>query len=168
MYYVQTRYKLFIALLAFWFLLQLNFRVETVIIGVLTSLLITHFGYNIVFEHYTTYYQKIQIRVVLRYLAILFIEIYKSGFLYVVNLWSKEYEPVVFNLDIDYEDPILTSIIANSITLTPGTISVEVDSHNQNITVLMLAKKGDSIPELKKSLQDKFNTMLNQSGGDQK
>jgi multisubunit Na+/H+ antiporter MnhE subunit len=65
-----------------------------------------------------------------------------------------KFEPVVFKIELDVVDPVLVGIVANSITLTPGTITVDIVDHT--IYVLTLAKPGTSQEVLEKPIRQKF------------
>lgn len=160
--FVKKRYKLFLFLLLFWFLLQLNFRIETIILGIITSVLITMLSYHVLYDKNGFIYKGIKLRLAIFYTLNLFIEIFKAGFVYIANLLFTEYEVYLFTLDLDFDDHILIGIIANSITLTPGTISIEVNTEKHSITVMMMAKKGTSEYDLKESIHNKFIKLLKQ------
>ena len=160
--YLKLRYKLFFVLLVFWFLLQLNFRIETIVLGVITSSIVTILSYHVLYDENGYRYHGIKLRVVIWYVLNLFVEIYKAGFQYISNLIFKHYEPVVFTVKLELDDPVLIGIIANSITLTPGTISIDVNSENDTITVMMMAKKGTPVKELEQPIHDKFEALLRQ------
>jgi multicomponent Na+:H+ antiporter subunit E len=162
--YVKLRYKLFLVLLVFWFLLQLNLRIETVVMGILICGIITELSHNVLYDDNGYLYHAIRLRTVLVYVVFLFREIYKAGFHYVGILLFRHYEPVVFTIRLDVDDPVLVGIIANSITLTPGTISIEVDSEHFMITVLTMAKPGTTIAELERPIHDTFERLLKQKG----
>ncbi|QMS84659.1 Na+/H+ antiporter subunit E [Candidatus Xianfuyuplasma coldseepsis] len=163
--YIKLRYKLFVVLLLFWFLLQLNVRLETILLGVLVSAFITVSSYNVLYDEQGYRYHGIRFGALVRYIVMLFIEIYRAGFRYITNLLFRHYEPVVFTMHLDVDDPVLLSIIANSITLTPGTISIEVDTIHYMITVMTMAKKGTSIKELEQPIHDKFEKLLKPKEG---
>lgn len=63
-----------------------------------------------------------------------------------VNL--REVEPYVIDIKTELERPISQTILANSITLTPGTLSVDLDSENNVIKVAIISKRDieDVIP----------------------
>ena len=84
----------------------------------------------------------------------MFFEIFKSAFIYTRNLFSKAYVPTVFTIELDVKDPMQVGIVANSITLTPGTISVETTDNK--IIVLTLAKKGTTQEELERPIRNQF------------
>lgn len=165
LHYIKLRYKLFIALLVFWFLLQLNFRIETILTGLLISAVITELSHNILYDDHGYRYHSVQLRIVFLYITTLFVEIFRSGFKYAWNLMFRHYEPVVFTVRLDVDDPVLVGIIANSITLTPGTISIEVDTDHHIITVLTMAKPGTSLKELEQPIHDKFERLLKHKEG---
>jgi multicomponent Na+:H+ antiporter subunit E len=154
MKYIKNRYKLFIIILIFWFLMNLNFEFQTILFGVFVSLLVTVLTHNVLYDTNGFRYRNIKILKLLIYLLLLFVEIFKASFTYIINLISKTYEPVVIKVDLDLYDPVQIGIIANSITLTPGTISVDIDGHT--IYVLTLAKPGTPQEELEAPIHEKF------------
>jgi energy-converting hydrogenase B subunit A len=83
------------------------------------------------------------------YLIVLIWEIIKATVdLSLRILRAKGIEPVVIDIETDLTRPISQTILANSITLTPGTLSVDLDSENQFIKVAVIAPRDpkDIIP----------------------
>lgn len=83
------------------------------------------------------------------YLVVLILEIIKSTLDMVVRIFKgNQYDPVVIDIDTDLKRPISQTILANSITLTPGTLSVDLDSESQVIKVAVIAPRDvkDIIP----------------------
>ncbi len=83
------------------------------------------------------------------YLVVLIIEIIKSTIDMSLRIFkSKGFEPIVIDIDTELKRPISQTILANSITLTPGTLSVDLDSENQVIKVAVIAPRDvkDIIP----------------------
>ncbi|MDY0074690.1 MAG: Na+/H+ antiporter subunit E [Acholeplasmataceae bacterium] len=154
MTYIKKRYKLFLFMLAFWLLLNFNLKIDTLLFGVVFSLVVTILAYPVLFNEQGFRYHGIKLHKMLIYFFVLFIEIFKSAFTYIINLISRKYEPVLFKIDLDLDDPVLVGIVANSITLTPGTISVEIEDHS--IYVLTLAKPGTPQEELERPIRNKF------------
>ncbi len=162
--YIKLRYKLFLVLLVFWFLLALNFRIETIIAGIFICGVVTAASYNVLYDDKGYMYHSIKMRTIIVYVIFLFAEIFKSAVLYVYNLVAHSYEPVVFDVKVDLDDAVLLGIIANSITLTPGTITIDSDSRTHRITVLTLAKPGTTAEELEANVKNKFERLLKQKG----
>jgi multicomponent Na+:H+ antiporter subunit E len=158
--FLLLRYKLFLVLLTFWFLLQLNLRLETIVFGVLISLAVTLATFNVLYDRYGYRYHSIKGRRLFVYILLLFVQIYKASILFVHNLLTDKYEPIVFEIELDVEDPVLIGIISNSITLTPGTITIETDMRRHTIKVLTLAKIGVTQEELERPIREKFEKLL--------
>ena len=72
------------------------------------------------------------------YLVVLILEIIKST----IDMALRVF------IDTELKRPISQTILANSITLTPGTLSVDLDSENQVIKVAVIAPRDvkDIIP----------------------
>ncbi|TVP84596.1 MAG: hypothetical protein EA375_06295 [Acholeplasmataceae bacterium] len=158
MKFVRMHYKLFIVLLAFWFLLTLNITLENIIIGVILSLMVTLATHNVLYDENGFLYRGINFFRLIKYLGVLFIEIFKASFRYIFNLLSHRYEPVIFKVELDLVDPMQVGIIANSITLTPGTITVDIVG--STIFVMTLAKPGTDHALLAKPIKARFEHML--------
>lgn len=154
MEYLKKRYKLFLFMLVFWLLLNFNVKWDTLIFGVIFSSVTTIIAYPVLFDEKGFRYHGIYIHKMILYFFVLFIEIFKSAFQYMLNIFSKQYEPRLFMITLDVTDPIQVGIVANSITLTPGTISVEIVEHS--IYVLTLAKKETTQEELERPIREKF------------
>lgn len=154
MKYLKKRYKLFLFMLVFWLLLNFNLRWDTIVFGVIFSGATAVIAFPVLYNEQGFRYHGIYVHKMIMYFFVLFIEIFKSAFQYVHNIFSKQYEPRLFVIDLDLTDPILVGIVANSITLTPGTISVEIVDHT--IYVLTLAKKETTQEELERPIRDKF------------
>lgn len=154
MTYLKKRYKLFFFMLFFWILLNFNLQLDTIIFGVIFSGVVTVLAFPVLYNEQGFRYHGIKFYKMILYFFVLFLEIFKSAISYTINLISRKYEPLLFKIDLDVTDPILVGIVANSITLTPGTISVEIVDHS--IFVLTLAKPGTKQEELERPIRDKF------------
>ena len=64
------------------------------------------------------------------------------------SLKNGEYEPIVIDIETVLKRPISQTILANSITLTPGTLTVDLDSDNQILKVAILTprEREDIVP----------------------
>jgi energy-converting hydrogenase B subunit A len=52
-------------------------------------------------------------------------------------------EPVIVEIPTVLKRPISQTILANSITLTPGTLSIDLDSENQVIRVAIISPRSN-------------------------
>ncbi|MGN0176875.1 MAG: Na+/H+ antiporter subunit E [Methanobrevibacter sp.] len=83
------------------------------------------------------------------YFLDLIYEIIKSTFNVAFDgIMRRNIDPVVFDIETVLERPVSQTILANSISLTPGTLAVDLDSENNIIKVATISprKKEDVIP----------------------
>jgi len=61
---------------------------------------------------------------------------------------GESIDPVVIDIKTNLTRPISQTILANSITLTPGTLTIDLDSENQMLKVAIIAPRAveDVIP----------------------
>lgn len=64
------------------------------------------------------------------------------------SIKGGSYDPQVVNIETELKRPVAQSILANSITLTPGTLTIDLDVDNQILKVAILTprEKKDIIP----------------------
>lgn len=155
---IISRLKFFIVMLILWFLFNFNFELRTIVFGVAISFFVSFFTYQVLYDEDGFKFQGVHFGKLFLYFFVLFYEIFKSSILYVINLFKDNYEPVVFKITLDHLTPIQVAIVANSITLTPGTISIEV-IHN-TIFVMVLADPKTDHETLAKPIRDRFEKFL--------
>ena len=83
------------------------------------------------------------------YFVVLIIEIIKSTFSVAFSgIMGRNIDPIIVDIETVLERPVSQTILANSISLTPGTLSVDLDSENNIIKVAAISprKQEDIIP----------------------
>jgi energy-converting hydrogenase B subunit A len=83
------------------------------------------------------------------YFLDLIYEIIKSTIDVAFNkIMRRDINPVIIDVETVLKRPVSQTILANSISLTPGTLSVDLDSENQIIKVAAISprSKEDIIP----------------------
>ncbi len=82
------------------------------------------------------------------YFVVLIYEIVKATIDVAIRTVNGNVEPVVVEIETVLKRPISQTILANSITLTPGTLSIDLDSERQVLTVATIVhrSKEDVIP----------------------
>lgn len=156
------RLKFFFAMLILWFLLNFNVELTTILFGIVISFFVTLFAYEILHDNQGFRYKGIRLTLIFYYLFVLFIEIFKSAFIYIKNLIAGGHIPMIFKLQLNELDSVQVAIVANSITLTPGTITVDIV--DKTIYVLVLAKPGTTQAELEEPIRSKFERLLKGTG----
>ncbi len=75
------------------------------------------------------------------YFIVLIIEIIKATIDVALRTLNGKVEPVIVEIDTELKRPISQVILANSITLTPGTLSIDVDEENSMIKVATIVPR---------------------------
>lgn len=124
-YYIQ----LVFIFLAFWIVLFERMTPKVLIAApfvVLLSIFLSE-KYLLRDSYYDLYY--FNVFWLIKYGAFLFVEIYKSGFSVIPYIITGNAKPGVVSIHTDLESNFEIAILANSITLTPGTITIDVSGH---------------------------------------
>jgi multicomponent Na+:H+ antiporter subunit E len=125
----DRRRNMFVLLLLLWIIYNGQFTVEILLFGIAFSGLIFAFmckfmGYSI--KKDLTYASMIPL--ILEYILVLFIEIVKANIAVVpFMLTKKKQEPVLIFYQTKLKTKTARVVLANSITLTPGTITVSCE-----------------------------------------
>ncbi|MBR5307103.1 MAG: Na+/H+ antiporter subunit E [Oscillospiraceae bacterium] len=125
--------KMYILLLLFWIILNGKITTEILIFGVVLAAAI--FWFMCKFLDYSPKYEMFVAKNffwILTYFVVLVIEIFKSAIAVYKRVYSKkiEIQPQMVFFDVDIKSEFLRFVLANSITLTPGTITVDVDDNH--------------------------------------
>ncbi|MDD1775667.1 MAG: monovalent cation/H+ antiporter subunit E [Methanobacterium sp.] len=75
------------------------------------------------------------------YFVVLIFEIIKATLDVARRTINGNVEPIVMEIETELKRPISQTILANSITLTPGTLSIDLDSENQIIKVAVITTR---------------------------
>lgn len=125
-----------------WLILNGQFTLEIAIFGLIVSLVIFAFickfmGYSIKKE--LMLYKSVPF--IIYYVAILIIEIVKANMDVVKRIFTAKYEnePALVHFTSPLKSHVLNTVLADSITLTPGTITVSME--NGEFTVHCLDKE---------------------------
>ena len=124
---------MYILLLLFWIILNGKITTEILIFGVVLAAAI--FWFMCKFLDYSPKYEMFVAKNffwILTYFVVLVIEMLKSAIAVYKRVYSKkiEIQPQMVFFDVDIKSVFLRFVLANSITLTPGTITVDVDDNH--------------------------------------
>ena len=75
------------------------------------------------------------------YIIILIIEIIKATIDVALRTVNGKVDPVIVEIETELKRPISQVILANSITLTPGTLSIDVDTEKCIIKVATISPR---------------------------
>ncbi len=96
-----------------------------------------------------------------RYIGILLKNIYKSGFGAIINIITEKVNVGIIEIETCLKNPINRAILANSITMTPGTVTIELEDNR--ITVLWLENKPVSKKEAGEIIKGDLENILSGS-----
>jgi len=75
------------------------------------------------------------------YFIVLIVEIIKATIDVATRTLNGKVEPVIVEIETELKRPVSQVILANSITLTPGTLSIDVDTENCIIKVATISPR---------------------------
>lgn len=141
-------------LFGIWMLFTLDTSIFGIAIGAAASFLIAVFSYNRILEKNKIKLHRPRIILMIRYSIRLIYEIYRASFLQILRIVKQDNHSVIVKIKLDVSDPLIITLIANSITLTPGTITIDVKG--RTLYVLSIKDDGEDGEQLKKSIKSSF------------
>lgn len=126
---------MFIGLLLLWIIFNGRFTTEILIFGIVICSAVCWLVSKVTDKGMFDYDKKIVKKVYyrIRYYAVLIVEIIKANIQVmdiILTPGKIEIEPVLTEFDSDLKESNLNVLLANSITLTPGTITVDYEKNH--------------------------------------
>ena len=117
---------MYVLLFLFWIALNGKITVEIIIVGLLMSLAVYQFSRKVLGQKKAN---KLSLGKAINYAIILVLEIIKSAITVLKFTLNRtiQIEPQIKFFRVPLKNELSKTILANSITLTPGTITVNVD-----------------------------------------
>jgi len=121
---------LFILIVIFWIVLSFKIDLTIVIIGVLVSLMVVMFNYDLIFNQSEV--SKLTFNLIKHLVTLFFVLIYniaKSNVEVAKIVLSKDMpiDPGFVTIKNPLDKELNQALFANAITLTPGTLTVDMD-----------------------------------------
>ena len=120
---------LLLLLFAFWLILSPSISLQSVVIGIIVSICVVLYSQDVVFsEEEITIYSLGKLKIFIVYMYRLLVEIIKANIdvAKVVLSPSLPISPSFIKVHAVFENDVNKVIYANSVSLTPGTITVDV------------------------------------------
>tara|TARA_B100000963_G_C22601451_1_gene660419 strand:- start:30 stop:524 length:495 start_codon:yes stop_codon:yes gene_type:complete len=119
----------FVILYVLWFVLSGYLKTLLLFLGLISVLFVIWMSYraNALAE------DSLPIKLILKlplYWLWLFKEIFKSGITTTVLIWNGKFAPELIRIKASQKSTTGIANYANAITLTPGTVTIEVDKNN--------------------------------------
>ncbi|MFW6149016.1 MAG: Na+/H+ antiporter subunit E [Atribacterota bacterium] len=126
----NIRYILtFLFLILFWLILTLNFQPTSILVGVIVSFFISLISCNFFIQSSEGIHSRLikTIFYLLLYLFVLLYEMFLASFDVVYRIATMDINPEIVMIKSGIESDLGILLLANSITLTPGTITVDTE-----------------------------------------
>ncbi len=76
-------------------------------------------------------------------------EIYIASFMHIIG-FKRDHNPALIKMKLDVDNPLIITLIANSITMTPGTITI--DAEDNELTILTIRDNPEDIEKLRETV----------------
>lgn len=119
--------ELFILLLLFWFILNGQVNIRLIIFGSIFSIVIIRMTYEILFVYDDHLTALPSLWHFLWFGVIVFIAIIKSSVSHCFRIIRNDNNYRTFNVKLNSTNVMINTLIANAITLTPGTITLNLE-----------------------------------------
>ena len=97
------------------------------------------------------------LKIIIKYILLLFPAIYKDAYLHIKRIIKKQSNPHILVITLPTTNPVILTMMANFITLTPGTITVDI----KESTLFVLDIDSDSNPEhSKRAILNDYNKIF--------
>lgn len=155
---LSSKFKIFSCLLIFWFLFTFEFSIMNLSAGAAISVIITNISFTTIYNTYKTKIKIPSIISLIRYFSRLIFEIYKASFIQVLRIIKNESDPEIIEVTLSTNNNLIITLIANSITLTPGTTSVHVEDNKLYVLSMMLKDQNHDLfqSNIKKTFEKFF------------
>lgn len=142
---MKYNFKILFSMFIFWLFLTKDVSMQNIIIGLLVSTLVM-----VVFDIKSVkrYDGKCVFLSITYFGIIVFLNIYKASIEYIGKIFKNRGKAKVVNIDIDIMEDRNAILIANAITLTPGTITLKIFGDN-SLKVLIQVEENKDIADFK-------------------
>ncbi len=129
---------MFVILLALWLIISGSLTLTSLVLGALTAGLVTLFCARFLGYDPRRFYSNLrELPDATRYLALLLREIVREAFAVIGWIWGrKPPEPTLVRFRSTLDNEALRVLVANSITLTPGTYTVKLEGKEYAVHAL--------------------------------
>ena len=119
----------FLSLMVFWLFLSLNFQPISIILGTIFSFLISLLSYDLFIKPDEGIRSKFipTLWFSLIYIFVLLYEMFLASFDVVYRVITMKIDPEVAMIRSNIKSDLGIVLLANSITLTPGTITIDIE-----------------------------------------
>lgn len=150
--------KWIILLTGFWCILEGSIEYITIFTGIVVSLLALTFTDRFLIGQPYHHLHGLNIIHLITFVFFLMKEVYIAGFQMIKMIISHDINPAIVEIDTGLLEDYQRVILANSITITPGTITVDLTGNT--LKVLWINKTTDDPEEMKQIISSSIEERL--------
>ncbi|MGB3368857.1 MAG: Na+/H+ antiporter subunit E [Acidaminobacteraceae bacterium] len=147
-----NKITMFVSLFLFWIILSGEISRRQLILGSISSLIVIIISDILLNKSRSSRVKVQKVYKIIWFSCLVAVEIFKAAYEHIIRVFNGSELPRVIRVKLDVKDEFSIAMISNAITLTPGTVTVEV-SYNR-LTIIGFAKNEKEIADIK-------NTILN-------
>lgn len=141
-----------------WCILYENVTLSIAVTGFLMAVLATLFAGFFLSSHRITSAYRLNIPMLAVFVVVLLFRIIKAGIQVIPYIISRKPNTGIIDIETEVPEGLAATTLANSITLTPGTVTV--DKNGRKIKVLWLDKKTDDPVEAARIINGPLERIL--------
>jgi multicomponent Na+:H+ antiporter subunit E len=141
-----------------WIILTENISISNILSGFIVGIVCLLITDKVLLLDYYASISEINPLVFMKYIVYLFSQIYLAGFAAIGRILTGKIDVAVVEIDTNLESNLLTAILANSITLTPGTVTL--DKSGNKLKVLWLYRITENPVEAGSIIKKDFENIL--------
>lgn len=149
-----SKVLLFISLIIFWFVLNGDFSLRQLFSAIVCSGLTVFLTGEVFLRSGSKPVRIPSAWRILWFVWIVLGAIFKAAFMHILRILSGEDKAKIFKVHLDVTDEFAIAMIANAITLTPGTITLGMDG--SKLTVVGYAKNKEEVKALRNEILNEF------------
>ncbi len=141
-----------------WVILNESLSVFMILGGVIVGIAALYFTNRLVLKDDYHRIYRVRPLILLGYSLVLVKEIYVAGFHAMVKIITRKVNVNIVEFDTQLKDDFHISLLANSITLTPGTVTME--KSGQHLKVIWIDAHTDDSTEAGREIMGSFERLL--------
>lgn len=141
-----------------WVILNEKFSIQNLMTGSLLGIMSIYLAENFLLAGDYKDFYKLTPGLMIKYLIYLFYQIFYSGFMTIGKIITGKINPGIIEINTKLDNDVCICMLANSITLTPGTVTL--DKNGKKLKVLWLNCVTKDSKKAGKIIKGKFERIL--------
>lgn len=147
----------------FWTGLAEKFSLREAVLGIIVAIFALLFTNYFILDRQSYSDQfYLPLTTVIKYAFYLLYQIYAAGFSAMKRVITGHVRVCIVDIETSLTDDFLISLLSNSITLTPGTVTLDRDG--SELKIIWLSESDEDMETRNKLIKGKFEMILSQKG----